>query len=128
MESPLVFVDAWNVIRSRWPNMREEPFLELCQRWAAQEGVHAMVVFDGDAPGDRIGVWEVDERTRMAGTGGGTADDWIAQYAEKYAAEGRRLWVVTSDRELRRRVEPYVERIIGGGSFAGELERLQRGG
>jgi predicted RNA-binding protein with PIN domain len=124
MEEPLVFVDAWNVIRSRWPNLLEEPFLELCRRWAEREGVQVVVVFDGDAPGDRIGVWEVDGRTSMAGTGGGTADDWIAHYAEKYAQEGRRLWVVTSDRELRRRVEPDVERIIGGGTFAGDLEAL----
>jgi rRNA-processing protein FCF1 len=61
---------------------------------------------------------------KVVGTGPESADDWIAQYAEKHALEGRRLWVVTSDRELRRRVEAYVERIVGGGTFAGELEAL----
>jgi hypothetical protein len=35
------------------------------------------------------------------------------------------VWVVTSDRELRRRVEPHAERIIGGGSFARELRGLR---
>ena len=43
-----------------------------------------------------------------------SADDEIAALAAE--VEGP-LWVVTSDRELRRRVGPYAERIIGGGSF-----------
>jgi predicted RNA-binding protein with PIN domain len=122
MAEPLVVVDAWNVIRSRWPNLREERFLELVRRWAEREGAGALVVFDGRAPEVR----EVDDRMSVAGTGGGSADDWIAERAAAWAAEGRPLWVVTSDRELRRRVEPYAERIVGGGAFAGELEELER--
>jgi hypothetical protein len=31
------------------------------------------------------------------------------------------LWLVTSDRELRRRVGDLADRVIGGGSFLGEL-------
>ena len=105
-----MLVDAWNVIRSRWPNLEEQRFLELARRWAEREGVEATPVFDGRTPD------------------GSSADDWIARRAEQCAREGRRLWVVTSDRELRRRVDPYVERIVGGGAFAGLLEELEREG
>ena len=116
-ETPLVIVDAWNVIRSRWPNFEPDRFLRLVRLWAAQAGVEALVVFDGGAP-------QAPEGVTVVGTGADSADDWIARHAERQAEEGRRLSVVTSDRELRRRVEPYVERIIGGGAFAGELEAL----
>ena len=37
------------------------------------------------------------------------------------AHDGAPLWVVTSDRELRGRVGPYADRVIGGGSFVGSL-------
>jgi predicted RNA-binding protein with PIN domain len=117
-----VVVDAWNVIRSRWPNLREERFLELVRRWAEREGAEAMVVFDGRSPE----MQGPEERMGVVGTAGGSADDWIAEHAAGWADEGRRLWVVTSDRELRRRVEPYAEKIIGGGGFAGQLEELER--
>ncbi len=108
VEKPLVLVDAWNVIRSRWPNLEERRFIDLTQRWAERERVEATVVFDGRTPG------------------GESADDWIAAAAERDARAGRPLWVVTSDRELRRRVEPFVERTIGGGAFATRLEDLER--
>lgn len=122
MADLLVVVDAWNVIRSRWPNFREERFLELVRRWAEREGAEAIVVFDGRS----IETREVDECLRVVGTGAGSADDWIAAQAPRWAEQGRRLWVVTSDRELRRRVEPYAENTIGGGAFAGQLLELER--
>lgn len=108
VEKPLVLVDAWNVIRSRWPNLEEQRFLDLTRRWAERERAEATVVFDGRTPS------------------GESADDWIADAAKTHARVGRRLWVVTSDRELRRRVEPFVERTIGGGAFATQLEDLER--
>jgi YacP-like NYN domain len=115
VEEPLVVVDAWNVIRSRWPNFEPDRFLRLVLLWAERSGVEALVVFDGGPP-------QAPDGVTVVGTGAASADDWIARHAEQH--EERPLWVVTSDRELRRRVEPYVERIIGGGSFAGELETL----
>ena len=60
----------------------------------------------------------------VVGTGGGSADDWIAARIPELAAEGRRVWLVSSDRGLRERVTGSVERTIGGGSFAGTLEEL----
>jgi hypothetical protein len=117
VQEPIVLVDARNVIRSRWPNLREERFLERTRAWAEREGVRARVVFDGRAP-----AWEDDDRMRVAGTRGESADDRIVAEAQRLAENGRRVWLVSSDRGLRDRVTPYVERAIGGGSFAGELE------
>jgi hypothetical protein len=113
---PIVLVDARNVIRSRWPNLEEQWFLERCRAWAEREGVRAQVVFDGRAP-----AWEADGRMTVAGTGRESADDRIAEEAERLAAEGRLLWLVSSDRGLRARVAPYVELTIGGGTFVGKL-------
>jgi len=116
VEEPIVLVDARNVIRSRWPNLREDSFLELTRAWAEREGVVASVVFDGGAP-----AWEGDDRMTVEGTGRESADDRIAAEAERLAREGYRVWVVTSDRGLRTRVEAYAERVTGGGTFAGTL-------
>ena len=116
---PVVLVDARNVIRSRWPNLREDWFLERTRAWAERERVRALVVFDGRAPG-----WDDDECLTVAGTGGGSADDLIADEAARLAGEGQPVWLVSSDRGLRARVPPDVERTIGGGTFAGVLERL----
>lgn len=113
---PVVLVDARNVIRSRWPNLGEDWFLERCRAWAEREGVRALVVFDGRAPS-----WNDDERVSVQGTGRESADDRIAEEAGRLSAQGRRAWLVTSDRGLRARAASHVERTIGGGSFAGEL-------
>ena len=79
--------------------------------WAAEEGVEAEIVFDGDAPDGGVG------------TGPESADDWIA----RRAAELDGYWLVTSDRELRERAGGRAERVIGGGSFARILrDRLDR--
>lgn len=94
-----VLVDGENVRRSLWPNLSHERLAELARVW-------------GDAHGhDVVVVWETDE----------SADDTIAREVAEWEPP---VWVVTSDRELRRRVEPYAERIVGGGSFARELQRL----
>jgi hypothetical protein len=123
-ETTLVLVDARNVMRSRWPNIREARFVELAREWAEREDVDLVAVFDGRAPGERLGVHELDGRTSVVGTGGESADDWIAEHAPELARDGHLLWLVSSDRELRERVADYVDHVIGGGSFAGRLEAL----
>jgi len=125
-DEPVVLVDARNVMRSRWPNIRDERFLDLTRTWAEQDRARVVAVFDGRAPGQRLGVHELDGRTTVVGTGRETADDWIAEHASELAQDGSRLWLVSSDRGLRERVAGYVERMIGGGSFAGRLEDLAR--
>jgi hypothetical protein len=117
----IVLVDARNVVRSRWPNLPEARFLELTRDWAECEGVHALVVFDGRAP-----ALPADDRMTVVGTSGSSADDRIAAEAERLAGEGLRLWLVSSDRGLRARIAPFVERTIGGGTFAGLLEASER--
>jgi YacP-like NYN domain len=106
-------------VRSRWPNLPEAWFVERAGAWAEREGVHALVVFDGRAPAA-----EGHTGVTVVGTGSGSADDWIAGEAQRLAREGRRLWLVTSDRGLRDRVAANAERTIGGGTFAGFLEEL----
>jgi len=91
-----VLVDGENVRRSLWPNMARDELERRAAVWAAENG-HDVIV-----------VWE----------GGGTADDTIARRVRELEPP---LWVVTSDRELRRRVADHVERIVGGGSFARAL-------
>jgi predicted RNA-binding protein with PIN domain len=93
-----VLVDAENVRRSLWPNIPKDELVDLCERWAEREG-HRVVV-----------VWE----------GAESADDRIAREVREVEPP---VWVVTSDRGLRERVEGYAERILGGGSFARELRR-----
>jgi hypothetical protein len=103
-------VDARNVLRSQWPNIPERELVDLVRAWADREGVTPLIVFDGRAP--------VDAEDVVA-TRGESADDWIAREA---AGRGP-YWLVTSDRELRRRAGEAAERVIGGGSFARELTR-----
>ncbi len=94
--SAIVLVDAENVRRSLWPNLSREELVERVERWAEREGVSAQVVFEGR---------------------GETADDRIVEAAAKLHEQGGEVWVATSDRELRERLEPYATRIIGGGAF-----------
>lgn len=123
--NPIVLVDARNVIRSRWPNFGEERFLELTRTWGEGEDVSLVVVFDGQAP-ETPHEAQLDGRMSVVGTGTESADDWIAREAPRFSLDGRRIWLVSSDRELRERVAPYVERVLGGGSFATWLEALER--
>jgi predicted RNA-binding protein with PIN domain len=95
-----VLVDGENVRRSLWPNLGHGDLAERAAAWGAAND-HDVIV-----------VWEAGE----------SADDAIARRVRELEPP---LWVVTSDRELRRRVEPYVERTVGGGSFARELQSLR---
>jgi hypothetical protein len=101
-----VLIDARNVLRSRWPNIPEEELVRLIGEWAQEESVQTEIVFDGRAPAGGIG------------TGGESADDWLTRRAGEL--EGP-YWLVTSDRELRKRAGGGAERIIGGGAFASLL-------
>lgn len=105
-----VVVDGENVRRSAWPNVSREELVQLVRRWAEGRDVEPLVVFDGSAPDGAVG------------SGRESADDWIARFAEE--ADGP-FWLVTSDRELRRRAGGRAERTIGGGAF---LRELQAGG
>jgi hypothetical protein len=106
----MVLVDARNVLRSRWPNIPEDEVVERTRRWAEEHGHDVVIVFDGAAPAGGVG------------TGRESADDWLNREAARLAQEGRRYWLVTSDRELRRRAGHQADKVIGGGSFARELE------
>jgi hypothetical protein len=107
-----VLVDAENVRRSVWPNVAPEELVRRCAAWGAAAGHRVAVVFDGPAP-------EVDEPgCKVLGTGAESADDCLVRFAEEMVGP---VWLVTSDRELRRRVGELAEHVIGGGSFIREL-------
>ena len=107
-----VFVDAENVRRSRWPNLSPAELVERCRAWSREQGVRAVVVFDGDAPAAAD-----DEVCEVVCTGSESADDWIARAVRDADA----YWLATSDRELRERAGAQAERIIGGGAFLAQL-------
>jgi len=100
----LVVVDAENVRRSQWPNLSPAELVARARAWAARERHELLVVFDGEAPEAADDV-----------VGSAYADDEIVARVE--SSDGA-AWVVTSDRELRRRVDGRADRILGGGSFA----------
>jgi hypothetical protein len=102
-----VLVDAENVRRSRWPNLSKEELVGRVREWAAEHGVDHLIVFDGPPP----------EEAPDLVAGRPTADDWLAGHAHEYEP----YWLVTSDRELRRRAGARAARIVGGGSFLKEL-------
>lgn len=93
----IVFVDAENVRRSAWPNVSRDELVDLCRAWGERHGVRVEVVFEGEE----------------------SADDRIARAAAE--AEDS-YWLVTSDRELRRRAGGNAERTIGGGAFLRMLQ------
>jgi hypothetical protein len=103
-----VYVDGENVRRSTWPNVSRERLVELARGWAENGGHELVVVFDGGAP---------EEADDVVGSGSETADEWLVR--EAVGRDG--FWLVTSDRELRRRVGDRAARVIGGGSFLREL-------
>lgn len=81
-----------------------------------------VVVFDGTAPGGRVGEHDLDDQCVVVGTGKQeSADDWLIRRAGEFTP----YWLVTSDRALRDVAGREAERTIGGGSFARQL-RQQR--
>jgi predicted RNA-binding protein with PIN domain len=113
----VLLVDAENVRRSLWPNMPKRELVERTRAWAAARGLRAVLVFD--APGDER---ELEDGTLVVGAGGESADDWIAREAERLRAAGHPFHLVTSDRALRAEAGRGAERVVGGGSFARELQ------
>ncbi|MDQ3893899.1 MAG: NYN domain-containing protein [Actinomycetota bacterium] len=121
-----VLVDARNVLRSTWPNMREQEVVDGCRTWAKANGTRAVVVFDGSAPGGMRGERAIDDHCVVVGTGSESADAWIERAAAELRAQGYAYWLVTSDRELRAAAGSAAERTIGGGTFARVLRSLQK--
>ena len=120
---PAVLVDARNVLRSQWPNIPERELVELCTNWAEAHGVRAVVVFDGEAPGGLVGEQEVAPHCVVVGTGSESADDWLVRGAADLRAGRKPFRLVTSDRALRERAGDGAEKVVGGGSFARELQQ-----
>jgi predicted RNA-binding protein with PIN domain len=116
-----VLVDARNVLRSRWPNIPEQELVDLCRSWAEARDVRIVVAFDREAPGGLVGEEELAPHCRLVGTGAESADFWLVRAAAHLRAAGQPFWLVTSDREVRTRAGEGAEKVVGGGTFAGEL-------
>jgi len=113
----LVFVDANNVRRSRWPNLGDEELVERVRAWAERHDHESVIVFDRTAPGGIVGTERLDGRTTLVGSGPESADEWLI--GEVPAHPG--AWLVTSDRDLSEAAGGSAARVIGGGSFLREL-------
>ena len=111
-----VLVDARNVLRSQWPNIAEDELVGLVAAWAASQRVRAVLVFDGMAPAAS------EEDVEIVGTDRESADEWIERAAAELASRGEPYWLVTSDGALREAAGAAAECVVGGGSFAQELQ------
>lgn len=116
-----VLVDARNVARSRWPNIPDAELVERVREWAADEGVRAVVVFDGRAPEIGVGDRVLGDGTVLIGTGSTSADARLIAEADRRRATGAQFRLVTSDRALRAIAGRSAEHVVGGGAFAGIL-------
>ena len=117
----ITLIDARNVLRSRWPNVPEEELVERIEEWATAREAHALIVFDGRAPGGLRGEHVRSDAVTLVGTGGEEADDWIVRRARALAAEGTEYALVTSDRAVRNAAGATAVRATGGGGFLTEL-------
>ena len=115
MTQPIVIVDAENVRRSRWPNLSAADLVARARAWADAQGLDLLVVFDGPPPQDAPDL--------IGSRRGESADDRIAELAERLTTDGSAYWLVTSDRGLRARAAAGAVRVVGGGSFLSTLER-----
>ena len=117
-----IIVDGYNLIRCS-PSLRKreregleegrEALLEELARYRRLKGHEITVVFDGMG-NPHLGTRAYTERgIRVIFTGSSRADDWI----KKEVRKGKRVVVVTSDREIREHVERAGSVAIGSGEF-----------
>lgn len=114
-----VIIDGRDVLQAREPQPGERELVEAVARWA---GAHARtpitaIVYDGAYDDAGPGMHEHDERTVVVGTGDAPAADVITGEVEELRAESEPVIVVTSDPDLRARVEALGAKVIAGGAF-----------
>jgi predicted RNA-binding protein with PIN domain len=121
--APLVVVDGNNVMGSRpdgWWKDRAGAARRLVEQlgaWAASGGRDVLVIFDGPEP-EQLTVPDGVE-VRFARRGGrDAADDDIAAFVAGHDGPVR---VVTSDRELVRRVREHGAEVVGARELLDQL-------
>lgn len=114
-----VIIDGRNVLQSRAPEVGERELVDAAARWAAAHARTPIVavVFDGSYEGKGPGMYEHDERTVAVATKGEPADDVIVREVEELRAESEPVIVVTSNPELRARIEAFGAKAIDGRAF-----------
>ena len=126
-----LLVDGMNVIGSRptgWWRDRDgagRALVERLQRLARQRGEEIMVVFDGRPIDDlREGEHEGVLVLYAERPGPDAADDRIVTLVASAERPGE-LLVITSDRELRRRVEALGAAVAGPTGLLDQLDALE---
>lgn len=112
----VLVVDAENVRRSIWPNVRLDELVSLCGRHAGEAGVDVVVVLDGGAA-----PFDAPPSVRLLAEPGRSADDLIVELVAELAPGT--VTVATSDRGLRARLEGHGASFVGGGAFVRALLR-----
>ena len=105
---PVALVDARNVLRSRWPNIREDA---LCAASSGGPRTRASTRDRASTARPRGRDARPPRRQRQADRR--RLDHNRGRPAER---EGTPYWLITSDRELRERAGGAAARIIGGGN------------
>jgi predicted RNA-binding protein with PIN domain len=124
-------VDAMNVLGARpdgwWRNRRESVrrLVATLAQFVAASGDRVTLVVDG-RPADDLPEGEHEGVLVVYGTrrGADAADDRIVELVAASAVPGA-VHVVTSDRELQRRVRGFGAQVRGAGSWLRELEMHQ---
>ncbi len=121
-EDAVLVVDAANVVGSRpdgWWRDRPGAAARLHAGLVAARVGEAVLVLEGRA---RTGVTEQDVDGVRVVHAGGSGDDRIVEEASALARSGRRVTVVTADRELVERVTALGAEVIGPRTLLARLD------
>jgi predicted RNA-binding protein with PIN domain len=93
--------------------------------WAAASGGKVTIIFDGAAPAPDLASQIADPRIRVEYSGARTADQAVIDAARRMNA-GRRLTVVTSDREVQAGVRRFLARPVASRTFIHRIAQALR--
>ena len=118
-----LFVDARNVLRSRWPNLAEDEFVGLAEAWGERHGAELCSSSTGTRPQARSAL---TARERTTGPGGESADDWLIRDAPSVSGRlARHLRPRAARRGGKERCANRRRRLLSARS--GRLSTLQTG-
>ena len=122
----IVLIDGYNVLRN-WPQFEREweqnwehareHLIRMIVNYAAHEGHRVILVFDGRYTHQKRAVRQRRTGIEVIYTAQGqTADDYIQQWISRYSGT-EHIEVITSDKELARRVRRYGADVLSTFEF-----------